>query len=248
MTAKAAERRAKFQLVLVVSAALYFCSVGHGAYWWLVLIASGMLTIAIFSASAKAERPGEVTTPDIHRYPGIHRVLASFQERREFDQLLRLAERVGRTLPALEGLVEPSEAGELLAQALWDGAKSLARKEEIRGVRDDLKRHAQDRSGSLSRSRLDLLHQQKRADVLWKEVHGELEKLRSHLAAAAEAGEAFMRDRQLNDTLSRTEKTLERLSAEDPSGSSVASEQLADETTAVVEAYRELHELYGSKR
>lgn len=248
MTAKAADRRAKFQLILVSLGALYFCGNGGGAYWWLILLVAGVLTMAIFSASAKAEQPGKVVTPDLHRYPDVHRLLTGAPERGEFDRLLRLAERVGKTLPALKHLVDPNEAGGLLAQALWDGAKNLARKEEIRAVRDDLKRHAQERSDEMSRSRLDLLQQQQRASTLWSEVNEELDKLRSHLTAAAEAGEAFIRDRDLDETLSRTEKALAQLSIDDPSNSSGASEQLADETSAVVQAYRELNDLYGGKR
>jgi hypothetical protein len=144
--------------------------------------------------------------------------------------------------------MEPSEAGELLAQTLWDGAKILARKEEIRDVRDELTLHVQNLADSRSRARLDILHQQQRANVLWEEVNEELDKLRSHLAAAVAAGEAFMVDRELDETLSRTERALARLSTEDPSVSSAAGQRLADETTAVVEVYRELNELYGGRR
>ncbi|SBT40670.1 hypothetical protein [Micromonospora auratinigra] len=248
MTAKAADRRAKFQLLLVLMAASYFCTAGGGAYWWLILLASGAFMMAIFAASSKAGEPGKVVTPELGHYPEAHRLLTGPQERSEFDRLLKLAERVGKTQPALKRLVDPDEAGSLLAEAVWEGAKSLARKEEIRAVRDDLKRHALEGSGQVSRSRLDLLQQQQRANALWKEVDAELDKLRSHLSTAAEAGEAFIRDRELDDTLNRTEKALAKLSTDEILGSSLASEQLADETNAVIQAYRELNELYGGKR
>ncbi|WP_328415507.1 hypothetical protein OG470_23510 [Micromonospora sp. NBC_00389] len=211
-------------------------------------MAAVVLAMAIFSASVKAEQLGTVITPDRHRHPDAHRVLMSQQERSEFDALLRLAERVAKTLPALQGLVDSNEAGRLLAQGLWHGAKNLARKQEIREVRDDLKRHAVARSDEVSRSRLDLLHQQQRAGALWNEVNAELEKLTSQLTAAAAAGETFIRDRDLDDTLDRTEKALAKLSIDDPAVPSAATEHLAEETTAVVQAYRELNDLYGGKR
>lgn len=247
MTAKAADRRAILQLILISIGALYLCGAGSGAYWGLILLAAGVLGFAVLLASIKAARESVLVTPNLRAYPDIHRVLTTPEERRSFQELLSLAERVGRTLPALDGLVEPNQAAELLAQGLWDGAKSLTRKQEIRAVRDDLKRHAHEGSSDMSRTRLDLLDQQQRADALWSEVNADLDKLTTHLTDAAKAGEAFVRDRELDDTLQRTEKALAELSIDAVYAGSNASEQLADETTAVLNAYRGLNDLYGGK-
>ncbi|MER7459342.1 hypothetical protein ABTW87_20195, partial [Micromonospora sp. NPDC126480] len=189
----------------------------------------------------------DVTERGVH--PDLHRLLTNPQERGEFDALLRLAERIHKTLPKLGGLIDPGDAAKLLAESVWDAATILARKQEIRAVRDDLKGYALRGSEDVSRARLDLLNQQQRASVLWTEVNEELDRLRSHLTAAAVAGEAYVRDRNLDDTLERTEKALAKLSAENSiESSTAATQQLADQTTAVVQAYRELNELYGGRR
>ncbi len=247
MTSDAVSGRAAKQIMLIAVVAGGLCMVGGLPYAGAIVSGALVLGVVAIVGSFMAERPGRVKTPDLRGFPEIHRVLTTPQEQRSFRALVGLAERVGRTLPALDELVDPNEAGELLAQALWDGAKNLARKQEIRAVRDELRRHEDHVSGESSRSQRDFAHQQQQADALWKEVNGDLTKLGAHLTAAAESGEAFIRDRELDDTLQRTEKVLAELSVDLMSGPSAASEQLADETTAVLDAYRGLNDLYGGK-
>ncbi|MGW5667745.1 hypothetical protein [Micromonospora sp. NPDC003776] len=247
MTSDAANGRATKQIMLIAVVAGGLCMVGGSRYAAIIVSGALVLGAAAIVGSVLAERPARVRMPDLKGFPEIHRVLTTPQEQRSFRALVGLAERVGRTLPALDELVDPNEAGELLAQALWDGAKSLARKQEIRAVRDELGRHEDHVSDDSSRSQRDFVHQRQQAKALWKEVNGDLAKLVAHLTAAAESGEAYIRDRELDDTLQRTEKALAELSADLMSGPSAASEQLADETTAVLDAYRGLNDLYGGK-
>lgn len=244
-TREVGDRRSARAFVILAIGAVAGAVVGVPWQWVLpgVVVIGG----AVVLSQVTAERVGVVVAPDLDRYPDIHRVLTRQEERAAFLELVKLAERVARTLPALDGLIEETEASELLALGLWDGAKTLARRQDIRAVLGDLRRHGRDDLPPLSRSRHDLNNQRQRAEALWDEVNAELASLQTQRAAAAVAGETFIRARELGRTLERTEKALAELAAADSSGQSAAGEQLADETTAVVNAYRELTELYGGK-
>jgi hypothetical protein len=242
-TQDAGNRQSSRALLILGIAALAGCLLRIP--WQVLLPVTAVIGGVIVLSQVTAERVGVVVAPDLDHYPDIHRVLTTVEERADFLELVRLTVRVGRTLPALKGLVEPTQASQLLALGLWDGAKMLARRQDIRAVLHDLKRHEHDDLPPLSRSRHDLNNQRQRAAALWNEVNAELDRLREHLMAAAVAGETFIRDRDLDRTLERTEKALAELAANDGPGESTAAEQLADETTAVLSAYRDLAELYG---
>ncbi|MEU8179158.1 hypothetical protein AB0B86_00115 [Micromonospora sp. NPDC049047] len=232
-------------LVAIVFGGL--CMAGGWRYAGMLVTGGLLLSLVAIVGSVRAGQPSRVRTPNMRSFPDIHRVLTSPQDQRTFRTLVKLAERIGRTLPQLDELVEPNEAGELLAQALWDGAKVLARRQELRALRDDLRRHETDASDESSRAHRDLVHQRQQADELWEEVNDNLATLVAQLTAAAESGETFARDRDLDVTLQRTETALAELSTDLMAGTSGASERLADETTAVLDAYRELNDLYGGK-
>ncbi|MFF3852206.1 hypothetical protein [Micromonospora sp. NPDC002575] len=245
ITGSAASKRVTIQLIVVAIVSLYVCGLSSAAYWWLLLAVDLALVLLAVTAARKAASRSTVVAPDIDIYPDIHRLIATHEERLAFRDLQTLAERIGRTLPALDSLVDPNEAAELVAESLWEGAGVLARRQEIREVRDDLGRHASDGSFESKRAHLDLQSQQRRADELWEEANADLARLTSHLTATAEAGERFVRDQDLEDTLQRTEAALNKLSLDGSHAGAYAGEQLADETTAVLTAYRELNDLYG---
>ncbi|MFE9185347.1 hypothetical protein ACFYMB_18715 [Micromonospora haikouensis] len=247
ITGSAASKRVTIQLIVVAVVSLYVCGLASAVYWWLLLAVDLALVLLAVAAGFKAARRSTVVAPDIDLYPSIHRLLTTHEERLSFRDLQALAERIGRTLPALDGLVDPSDAAELVAESLWEGAAVLARRQEIREVRDELVRHASDGTVETNRARLDLQSQQQRAGDLWEEVNADLARLTSHLMATAAAGERFVRDQDLDDTLQRTGAALDKLSLDGSHAGAYAGEQLAEETTAVLTAYRELNDLYGGK-
>ncbi|MEH1017138.1 hypothetical protein V6U90_29095 [Micromonospora sp. CPCC 206060] len=233
-------------VVIVLVPGWLLCAAGV----WPLLVAT-VAVIAIVAGvvvTVRAGLPGRAIAPDLHRYPEIHRVLDDPDELRDFRQLIGLAERVGRTLPALDGLIEPAEAGENLAQAVWDGAKLHVRRQEIRVVLDDLGDYDEAKLPSTSRAVQNLVSQRERATELWHEVDGELARLTANLEAAAEAGENFIRERDAGEAARRAEDALAKVLPAEFADPAVAGEQLADETVAVLSAYRELTDSYGSHR
>lgn len=252
LSADQATRRTQVRLVVLWLAGLIPCWLGvwlnsgfaAGAVLVVLLIAS----VVLIAASGAATKPGSISAPNLARFPELHEVLSRREERSTFRGFVDLAERVGRTLPALDGLVDPSEAGELLAEALWDAAELLGQKQELRRVREELEQFRSAGPGVMTRARFDLASQEQQADRLWTEADEQLNRLTQRLTAAAEAGEAFIRDRDLDATLRRTEEALGNLSSFGDAGVSESGERLAEETVEVVAAYRDLNDLYGGKR
>jgi hypothetical protein len=247
MTKKEAKGLLQLQFFLIFVGALGLCLLTDGRYWGLILTIPVVLVGFASTLSSKDRKTSMTVTASPNPNPESYRTLTKPDERQAFDGLLALAERIDKTLPALAGLVDSKDAASLVAQSLWEGAGLLARRQEIRGVRDELQTFAHPGSPKTNRARQDLEGQQRRADALWNEVNKDLEGLVSHLTATAEAGEAFIRDRELDETLQRTEEALTKLSLDGSHAGAYAGEQLAEETTAVLTAYRDLNDLYGGK-
>ncbi len=241
----ASDRRLGWLIVLTAVGIAYACFSDEEPRWGMALI--GVVGVFCLVPVVLSDAPDKAKTvkPSLQSLPSGTRVLTRFDERRVFDDLQTLADRIDKTLPALAGLVDSRDAASLVAQSLWQGAGILARKQEIRGVREDLAKHGHPGSPMTSRARLELQSQQARAGALWREVNEDLATLVSQLTVTAEAGEAFVRDKEIDDTLQRTADAINKLSLDISPIEANAGEQLADKTTAVLTAYRELSELYG---
>ncbi|HEY0696442.1 MAG TPA: hypothetical protein VGD43_01360 [Micromonospora sp.] len=213
------ERQTNLLTGIALAGAL--ASYGMGVHWWLALPAAAIVVVLIRRATAWVACPGTVVAPDLDRQPHLHRVLVTRPERAAFEQLTVLAERIGRILPALDGLIDRREAGELLAQALWDGAELLTRRQELRAVRYDLTWFDGDESYQPDRA----VHQDQRDRTgrLWADIDAELGRLTACLTDVATTGEQCARDR-----------------------GSASGQRPADGTVAVLAAYRELTDLFGS--
>ncbi len=218
-----------------------------GAPPMVALILAGLAALVVYARSLRKDLPGRVVAPGLKKYPDIHRVLDAPEEREDFLDLVELAERVGQVLPALNGMVDPADSAKALAQALWDGADILNRRKELRSVVEGLKRHDHAGLSEASRAVQYLAAQRTKASDLLEQVDAELARLAANLEAAAIAGENFSREQELLDAALQAEETLVGLASQELIAGSDASEQLAEETSAVLDAYRELNELYGGK-
>ena len=67
----------------------------------------------------------------------------------------------------------------------------------------------------------------------------------SELATTATAGEAFIHERQLNDTLNQIDHTLATMPPTTPTHLDTGT-HLPERIKAVLEAYRELNDRYGT--
>ncbi|MEU8261577.1 hypothetical protein AB0C02_13275 [Micromonospora sp. NPDC048999] len=165
----------------------------------LALFLSGMPPLAVFvlavlvlglgSATAMTQAvPSQVVAPEQAPYPALHLTLYRQEEREEFRGLVRLAERAGRALPAVERVIEPAEGGRLIAQVLWEAADVLSRRQQ---VRPRVVRQQQPGPNAVPNSPAAqaLAEQRGKASALWEETEAELSRIQTALELSAIAAE-----------------------------------------------------------
>ncbi|MBW4701229.1 MULTISPECIES: hypothetical protein [unclassified Micromonospora] len=175
---------------LVVLAALVFLFTLGLCLWqapimvifFLIALTVGIGLTVVLSKPA----PARVVAPEIAKFPQIHRTIASIESRHAFFGLVELAERAGRTLPALSDVVDPVEGGQSLAEALWVGADVLSRRDHLR---PPAPRSQQQPIPATGRAADALSAQREVARGRWAQVSSELGRLQTALELAAVAGE-----------------------------------------------------------
>jgi hypothetical protein len=181
-------------VALVAVVTLGLC--GSGAPLVVILVLAVLALGVGLAATLSKTPPGEVQTPDLAKFPEIHRSLSAPEERRDFFGLLALAERAGRTLPALEDAVDPSEGGQSLAEALWEGADILSRRQQLRPQMQTPGAQSVPQGHVASRVAEALAEQKARSQRLWDETNEAFSRLRTALELAAVAGENAAHDPQ----------------------------------------------------
>jgi hypothetical protein len=216
---------------------------GLGLAWWIApSISAGILTL-VGRDQARAARTGTIAVP--RGKPGGQpvRVLYATEERVAFERTFLLAQRVQRTWPALRHMIDPAEAGPMLARALADLADVLARRQQLRRLRRELAgvRHAD--LPADSPAVVAFTTQRDRVDALWRAAGDEANRHILSINAAAVAGENLIREQQLGQTVRDAERAITHLTASvapGPVAGIGAGQELADRTEAVIGAYREL--------
>jgi hypothetical protein len=161
--------------------------------------------------------------------PGTARVLTS--ERAAFQRLVTVADRISETWPALGSLVNPDDAGQMLADALWETAGLLTRRQILTGVLGELSRP--DFAAHADSELTAHVHATKAALA---EIDSDLARREASLRRAEQAGRDFMRDQQMRQAICSAEKSRQA----DMTDAADAAAELADRTRSVLAAYREL--------
>ncbi|MEV6344683.1 hypothetical protein [Actinoplanes sp. NPDC051851] len=165
----------------------------------------------------------------------LFRTLFDEPERRRFQDALTVAESVAGTWPALAGLIDERDARWALNQALWDLADVLARHQDIRRILAALEEYADD---DLPRAQRDVTEQLTTARAALRRLDEQIASREASLAAAERAGRRLDRERRLDETLRESAASIDIQAVGSP-GVDTAGE-LAEQTDAVVQAYREL--------
>jgi hypothetical protein len=205
-----------------------------GVPGWLL---AGVILGAVSLAGLHDRRRAQAAIFEVPRGEGA-RVLRTREERAAFSRAVAVAGRVRRTWPRLPGMIDPVSADRSLTQALDDLATLLVRRQEIRRLRAGLDGVRRQDVPAGSRAVLALAEQRDRAEQLWLATAGQANRILRSIDAAALAGETFLRERQIVATARQAGLVLARLSAGGPPAE--AAPELADRTTAVLDAYREL--------
>jgi hypothetical protein len=205
-----------------------------GLPWWLPAAAAATAVGLIWHRQARAAQPGLIALPA----GAESQVLRAMPERVAFDRAVAVSRRIRRTWPSLPDMIDPVVADRSLTRALDDLAGLMARRQEIRRLRAELREvRAQDVPDD-SPAVLALAAQRERVEELWLATAEQANRILRSLDAAALAGETFLRERQIGETARAAEQVLATLVVGAPPTGT--GPELAARTEAVISAYREL--------
>jgi len=179
--------------------------------------------------------------------------LTAAAERTAFDRVGATADRVAETWPALDGLIDVAEAKTLLAEALWEIAGVLARRQELSEVLTQLTRPDFAALSTAAATASKLQTQIRATKEALSAVEIDLAGREASLRRAEEAGRTFVRDREMHEAIRAAERSLAATSPDpalaalspDPALAAAAptsdpAADLAEHTHLVLAAYREL--------
>ncbi|MEU4216485.1 hypothetical protein [Actinoplanes sp. NPDC026623] len=226
-------RRSASQVALVLVLVSAVLSV-LGVSGWLSAAGSVAIVAIVVGWQARAARVGSIALP---RGEGVH-VLYSAEERTAFERAVVVARRVRGTWPALCHMIDPIEADRSLSAALEQLAAIMARRQQLRRLRDELAGAAPHDLPAGSPAVRALAEQRLRVEGLWRSTADAANRILASVNAAALAGENLIREQRIGETAREAELAISRLAA-GPAPSD-AGPELAERTAAVIAAYREL--------
>ncbi len=200
-------------------------------------LAGGVLVLVAALAGGGAalhswrQRPGVISAPSLESGREQHHVLVEARDRQVFSDAIDLCQRTSETWPALGALIDVPLAERQLAQALFDLAGALERRQELRELHAELAQH--DGAFELAPRML------KATDAL-AELDDEVAQRLATLHAVAVAGEELIRDQEIDALVRDADEALARLTSAGPAMMPDAGSELAERTAAVLRAYREL--------
>ncbi|WP_127500782.1 hypothetical protein [Actinoplanes solisilvae] len=140
------------------------------------------------------QRPGVISAPRLESDRDQHHVLTGARDRALFAQAADLCRRSAETWPALGALVDVPVAERQLAQAMFDLAGALEKRQELRELHAGLAEHdgASELAGHVATT-----------TTVLAEFDTEIRRRLATLAAVVKAGEDFIRDQEIAELASR---------------------------------------------
>ena len=219
-------------VLLVLSAVLSTL----GIAWWAAAAGSALLVGGVAWEQARAARAGLLALP---RGEGSH-VLWAREERLAYERAVAVSRRIRRTWPGLRDMIDPAAADQTLTRALDQLAEVLARRQQIRWLREELAEAGRADLPADSPARQALGVQRERVEGLWRATGQAANRTLTSINAAALAGESVLREQRIARAARAAELTISELAAAGPAPAVEAGPELAERTAAVVAAYREL--------
>jgi hypothetical protein len=208
-----------------------------------VFFASAYLTPVVRRAARRraVEATGAGTPAAVTGSSDNARLLFDAEERATFDDALDLADRISDTWPELGGLVDPADAGSMLASALWDLSGVLVRRQQVRRVLADLDGSRFGDPPATDAARELEQHRTSAAELL-AGLDADIARRVGHLAAAERAGRDVIQERDARRAADDAARSLRGLTPDPllPQSSEDAASELAERTETVLAAYREL--------
>lgn len=164
--------------------------------------------------------------------------LTTISERAAFDRVLATADRITESWPGLGSLVDLFDAEAMLADALWEIARVLARRQEVSVVLAELSRPdfmVADPNDETARE-VGVHRRAARAAIARAET--ELIQREANLRRVEQAGRGLSRELEMRRAIRTAEESLQTSQSLPVSVDPAA--ELAEQTQSVLAAYREL--------
>jgi len=232
--------------MLVLSFALYLIAAGvavaTGSMWaYLPALAATVALIRSARLEGRRIKPGTITPPEPDSL-----VLVAPEDRNDLWSAIQVGKRICGTLPALAGMVDTHNAERLLASALFDVARVLGQRQEVRGLLNELRRQGHHGLPPDSPALRKMKEQKDRLKRALSDLDADVARKIAGLKATDAAGLNFLREREIHRMTSRVDQTLASLTSADHAGMPDSGLELADEMAAVLAVYQELNERYGA--
>ncbi len=174
------------------------------------------------------------------------RVLTQNTGREIFAKALDSAHRISETWPSLESLLPAGDAEMMLAGALWDLAGVLVKAERLHKVLVELSRPEFAQRSARDDTAREVEQQRRVARAALVELNEEIARRVTSIRRAEEAGEAFIREKEMRRVIHEAEESLRRIRDEgapvlSPPAAPDTGAELAEHTESVLEAYRDLN-------
>jgi hypothetical protein len=176
------------------------------------------------------------------------RTLSQSTGREVFDRALHSADRVSETWPALTGLVQVTDAEEMLNEALWELAGVLVKAEQVHTVLLELSRPEFAQRSRTDETAREVEEQRRATRAALVTLNEEVARRVGGIQRAEVAGWTFIREKEMRQAIHAAEESLRSLRDEEPAAAGAprpdAGAELAEHTQSVVAAYRELTSQY----
>jgi hypothetical protein len=169
--------------------------------------------------------------------------LTTISERAAFDRVLATADRITETWPGLGALVDVFDAETMLADALWEIARVLARRQEVGAVLAELSRPDFMIADPSDETARELRVHRRAARAAMTRVETELVQREANLRRVEQAGRRLARELEMRRAIRAAEESLGTSSrSPEPLGPTSVdpAAELAEQTQSVLAAYREL--------
>ena len=168
--------------------------------------------------------------------------LTTISERAAFDRVLATADRITETWPGLGSLVGVFDAEAMLADALWEIARVLARRQEVSAVLSELSRPDFMIADPADETAREVGVHRRAARAAIAATEAELVQREANLRRVEQAGRRLSRELEMRQAIRTAEESLRTSPGADAAapGSVDPAAELAEQTQSVLAAYREL--------
>jgi hypothetical protein len=163
--------------------------------------------------------------------------LTTISERAAFDRVLATADRITESWPGLGALVDVFDAEAMLADALWEIARVLARRQEVSAVLSELSRPDFLNADPADGTAREVGVHRRAARAAIARAEAELVQREANLRRVEQAGRRLARELEMRRAIRVAEESLQTSLALPPADPAA---ELAEQTQSVLAAYREL--------